>query len=113
MVDSAYALYLQSPERLYVATDATISARWPGALSRKMDVSSCLATEADAISEATRQLAFVGGPLVQDRAIIRGIIDVAAYRGRCVTMQGAVLFVLGGDVDHGTGVSNLNVLRRM
>ena len=112
MVDSDYALYLQSPERLVTLSDAVMAARW-GSFARTVEVSSCLTTEANALAEAARQQAFLGGPLVEDLVTLRGALDVAALRGRAVTIDGAVVFVLGGDVDHSTAISHLNILRRL
>ena len=111
-VDSAFALYLQSAERIYVAVDAPLTARW-GGLARTYEASSCLSNEADAIAEAGRQIAFMGGPLTEDLVTVAGVLDVAAYRGRCITVAGIVLFVLGGDCDQATAITHFNVLRRL
>lgn len=112
MPDSAYALYLQSPERLAVLSDALLIARW-GALARTLETTSCLSIEVDALAETARRQAFIGGPLGEDLATVIGAYDVAALRGRCISLDGVIVFVLGGDVDHSTGVSHLNILRRL
>lgn len=112
MTDSAYALYLQSPERLFVSTDATLATRW-GDLARSVETSSCLTTETDANNEALRELAFLGGPLAREAAIVAGIYPSASYRGRCVTIDGSVMFVLGANPDHAGGFTRFDVLRRL
>ncbi len=112
MVDSAYALWLQSAERTTPSTDATLDARW-GALARTAEVSSPLSTEAGANNEAPRVIAFLGGPLALERVIVAGVVDIPALRGRCVSIEGVVLFVLGGYRDHATGTSELVILRRL
>jgi hypothetical protein len=111
MPDSAYALYLQSPERTITRSDAALVARW-GDLARTADVKSALALEADAQAEADRQLAFRGGPLEEHQAIINDVLSVSALQGRCITLDGVLSFVLGGDINHGNGTTVLSILRK-
>ena len=112
LIDSAYALYLQSQERIAVITDAPLAARW-GAIAASVSASSCLTVEADANAEAARQIAFIGGPIAEDVAMISKLVDGAALRGRTITLDGQIVFVLGSGVDHASGVSTLNILRRL
>lgn len=112
MPDSAYALYLQSAERLAVANDPTLAARW-GAQARTREISSCLATEAGANAVAAAIGAFVGGPLTQEQVLVNGVLDVAAYRGRCHAFGSVTMFVLGGDTDHERGVTIFACLRKL
>lgn len=112
MPDSAYALYLQSPERVAVVTDASLAARW-GALARTREISSCLATEAGANAVAAAIGGFLGGPLAQESVLVSGVFDVAAYRGRCHAFTGVTMFVLGGDVDRERGVTTFVCLRKL
>jgi hypothetical protein len=112
MPDSAYALYLQSPERIATFTDATLAARW-GALARTREISSSLATEAGANAVAAAIGAFLGGPLSQEVVTVKGVFDVAAYRGRCHAFNGVTMFVLGGDSDRDRGVTTFSCLRKL
>ena len=121
MVDSAYAEWLQQGERQSLVTDAALAGRW-GALGETREVSSAFDVEASAIAEANRQLAFYGSPLVQENVIVRGVLDIAAIRGRVWTVTiaaspayagGVDVFVLGGSPDHGVGSTTLFVLRRL
>ncbi len=111
MVDSGFALYLQSAERVATAVDAPHAAAW-GALVRTLALSSGIANEADAIVEAGRALAFVKGPLAEVRETIAGKVDISAIKGRVVTVDGIAVFVLGGGYDRATNVSVIDGLRR-
>jgi hypothetical protein len=121
MPDSAYAEWLQQPERTFVNEDAAQTTKW-GALGRRWTASSCLASEAAASAEAARVIAFAKGPLVEERVTIAGRLDVATVRGRIITITqaadpayaaGADVFCLGGDCDHGSGITHFDVLRRL
>lgn len=121
MVDPAYAEWLQAPARTAVQTDAALVARW-GARAGTAEVNCAFDSEADALAEAARQIAFFGGPLVEETATINGLVDINAVRGRAITLTlsgdpvfgaGVTVFVLGGVPDEATGVTTLYVLRRL
>lgn len=121
MVDSAYAEWLQLAERSLVNEDAAQTAKW-GSLAESWTASSAFTTEAAASAEAGRVMSFVKGPLVEDRVTVAGRHDVAAVRGRVISVSlggdaaygnGLDVFCLGGDCDHGTGVTHFDVLRRL
>ena len=121
MVDSAYAEWLQKPERIIPREDAALAARW-GDRGESVSTSCALDYEADAIAEADRQLAFKGGPLVEDAVIVSKLLDLAVYRGRVWTITiladdiyggGIDVFVTGGEVLQATGLTTLYVLRRL
>jgi hypothetical protein len=121
MTDSAYAEWLQLPERTATNEDTAQTSKW-GALARVWTASSCFAGEGAAAAEAARVLAFANGPLVEERVTIAGRVDVAAVRGRVITITqaadpayaaGADVFCLGGDCDHGSGITHFDVLRRL
>ena len=112
MVDSAYALYLQSAERIATASSAPQSAKW-GALARAISVSSPFASEAAANAEAARRLAFFAGPLSTISFTIGKVVLISAIKGKVVTIDGVQIFVLGGDADRSTGISHIVGLRRV
>lgn len=121
MPDSAYAEWLQVAERTVTRQDVAQTNKW-GTLSETWTGSSAYTDEASALAEADRVLAFVQGPLVEERLTIGGRFDVSASRGRTVLVtlagdpdygNGAEVFCLGGDCDHGLGITHLDVLRRL
>ena len=112
MTDSAQSLWLQSPERLTQVSDPVWASRW-AALALTWTGSSCFSDEAPALAEATRQLDFVKGPLVEDLVTLVGIIQIGTLRGRCISVDGETMFLLGGSVDHAAGTSQLQVLRKL
>jgi hypothetical protein len=121
MADTAFAEWLQSPERLVNAEDTALAARW-GDLALVRAVSSTFDIEAAAIDEANRQLAFKGGPLVEEEIVVPKKINIASVRGRVRTIKiagdpdyapGLDVFIIGGELVHGTGITKLFVLRRL
>jgi hypothetical protein len=112
VADSAQSLWLQSAERLTESVDAVSAARW-GSLAQTWFASSSLVLEAPAIAEALRQLDFVKGPLVFDKVELASVVEMDAFRGRCVSVDGKTCFLLGGSVDHVGGVTTLDVLRKL
>lgn len=121
MVDSAFAEWLQVPARTLVQTDAVLTARW-GQRAGAAEVDCAFDSEADGTSEGARQLAFYGGPLVEETAAVAGVVDLNSVRGKTVTLTvagdpvfgaGVVVFVLGGVADQATGITTLYVLRRL
>lgn len=117
-VDPVYAQWLQSEGMWAVSTDAMLSARW-GASVQTSERMTTLAEKADADAEAARQIAFMGGPLVPDEVILRGAW--AGYLGQVITVTidrlgydaGVDVFVLRAEDDWSTGISRVNVLRRL
>lgn len=112
MVDSAYALYLQSSERIATTSDAAQTAKW-GALARQISLSSGIALEADANACSALILAFYAGPLALVNETIIGVIDIATIKGRVITVNGSERFVLGGGADESTGITVLECLRKL
>ena len=111
MADSGYALYLQSAERLAESADPAHAAAWAG-FDRQILISSGIAGEADAGTEAARALAFFKGPLVEVKEIFGTRIDVHSLKGKCVTINGHLTFVLGGGEDQASGTSYIEGLRK-
>lgn len=121
MADSATAEWLQLPERTLTSEDAAQTTKW-GGLAESWTGSSAFADEPPAQAEALRVLAFVKGPLVEERITVAGKTDIATLRGRVITVTlagdavyagGVSVFCLGGDCDHGSGVTHFDVLRRL
>jgi hypothetical protein len=121
MTDSAYAEWLQSPERLVSVEDAALTGRW-GDLAFARTASSAFDTEAAAIAEANRQILFKGGPLVEEEITVPKKINIASVRGRMRSIKiagdpdygvGLSVFIIGGELVHGTGITKLFVLRRL
>jgi hypothetical protein len=121
MVDSAQAEWLQSPARLTDVTHAVLTARW-GALAGTTTATSAIADETDALLEGGRQLAFLSGPLVEERIAIGALLPIDQLRGVCHSItvagdpdyaDGLTVYVLGGGRDHSNGTSYLDVLRRL
>jgi hypothetical protein len=121
VVDSAQAEWLQSPARLTDVTDVAFSARW-GVLAGTATATSAIAAEADAIVEGGRHLAFVAGPIVEERVFVGGLLPIDELRGACHSITvagdpnyqgGAMVYVLGGGRDYSVGTSYLDVLRRL
>lgn len=111
MIDSGFALYLQSAEKIADASDAGHAAIW-GALARSLSISSGIAVEADANLEAQNILNFFKGPLVEVKEVIGKIIDIAAIKGKIVTINAIPTFVLGGGADDESGNSYIEGIRR-
>ena len=117
-VDPLFAQWLQEDALKAVVTDATLAARWgdSGAETERLVFHALLG---DAQAEATRQLAFLGGPLVEEVHNIRG--ECRGYIGQVVTLTvdqlgydaGLDVFVIGAQDDLATGLSVVNVLRRL
>jgi hypothetical protein len=111
VVDSGFALYLQSAEKVADASDDGHAAIW-GALARSLSMSSGIATEADAILEAQNVLNFFKGPLIEVKEVIGKIIDISAIKGKVLTINGIATFVLGGGADDASGTSYIEGIRR-
>lgn len=121
MVDSAQAEWLQSSARLTDVTHAAATSRW-GALASTVTATSAIVAEPDALIEGGRQVAFLAGPLVEERITFGSILPIDQLRGTCHSITvtgdsdyqgGATVYVLGGGRDHSNGTSYLDVLRRL
>lgn len=115
-VDAGFAAWLQS-EALFVArSDATLAARW-GTKAVESEGMTPLALRADVEAEADRQLEFLGGPLVRDTHLVKGLRRDLI--GRVVTITGDRLgytaagkpcFVVGVEEIDGAEMSRLTVI---
>lgn len=117
-VDAAIVEWLKQGALFASATDAGVGAAW-GADASETEIVSPLALEADAAAEATRQQAFLEGPLVVE------VHDVPGLRsdlfGRPVTIvanrlgydAGVVVFVIGVEEQERVERTRLTVLRRL
>lgn len=117
-VDPLFAQWLMASASYAVAQDAAGLATW-AATGRASERETTLATEADARTEAARQLAFLSGPLALDEHWLTG--QWADTLGQVITITGDRLgyvdgvdvFVLGARDDLATGTSRVSVLRRL
>lgn len=119
-VDPIYAQWLMANGLWQVSTDATINARW-GATALTTERVTTIATEADAATEAARQIAFLGGsgPLAIEEHELVG--EWAAYLGQAITLTidrlgydaGLAVFVIGALDNRATGTSTVTVIRRL
>lgn len=117
-VDPVFAQWLMDPARFHVAEDAALKARW-GETAETSERVTTIAVKADAEAEADRQLAFMGGPLVEDEHLLIG--QWAEYLGRVITLSidrlgydaGIDVFVVAVEDDRATGTSRVRVLRRL
>lgn len=121
MVDIAYSEWLQSTERTLDRLDTAAKAKW-GSRGRTMLLSGHLTTAASAIARGDAIMAFAKYPTVEEEIIVPQILDLNALRGKTASITisndpnysaGVSVFVLGGGVDHGQGVTALTVLRRL
>lgn len=116
-VDAGLAAWLKSPALYVVQTDATLATKW-GDRAGTSEYISPFAIKADAIAEATRQIAFLGGPLFKDEHTVAGLQSKLV--GQCVTLvgdryayaAGAAVFVLRAQESETTDTTTLTVLRR-
>lgn len=118
VVDSAYAQWLMTDALRTARDTAAVRARW-GESAIATERVTGIATLADAVVEADRQLAFLArGPFAVDVHQIVGT-GWLAMLARVVTLSidqlgydaGVDVFVLEAEVSHSTGTSNVTVLR--
>lgn len=117
-VDPVFAQWLQGDGLWVVKEDAAAVARW-GDRAITAERMTSIATKAGAEAEATRQLAFLGGPHVIDVHELAG--EWRSKRGQMITITGPYLgydagidvFMLGAEDDLATGLSSVTVLRRL
>lgn len=118
VTDPLFAQWLMSECLYSVQTNAALASRW-GDTALTTERVTTIANQNDAITEATRQLAFLGGPLVSDEHLLKG--EFGDYIGRVITITGTDLgydagldvFVIGAQDDPGAGTSRVTVLRRL
>lgn len=117
-VDPGFARWLKEGIIYAPAEDGAIGAAW-GDLARSTDVGSPFATPGGAAAEASRQLAFLKGPLVIDEHLIAG--SRYDLLGRAVTLTadrlgydaGVTVFVVGAEELDDTDQTKLTVVRRL
>jgi hypothetical protein len=118
LVDPVFAQWLQEDALKSVTTDAALAARWgDGAITTERLVPHALLGEAQ--TEAARQLAFLGGPLVEEQHTVSG--EMRGYLGQVINLTiaqlgydaGVDVFVIGVQDNLQAGVSTINVLRRL
>lgn len=113
-IDPGYAIALKN-DALYLRAP-TSSAAWAAQSNEKKSISP-LASHDDAAAEALRQAEFMGGPMVRDRAIVKGAR--ADLIGRPILLgapglgyeAGAACFVIGAQ--EGDSETTLTVVRRL
>jgi hypothetical protein len=117
-IDPVYAQWLMGPGLWHVGSDAPLLARW-GDKAQVSERMTTLADKAEAVAEAARQIAFLGGPLVIDEHVLAG--SWGDRLGQVITITGDRLgytagigvFVIGAEDDRATGLSQVTVLRRL
>ena len=82
-VDPLYAQWLMAEALWQVFSDTTLATRW-GASAHLTSRGTTIATKADAIAEATRQIAFMGGPLAIEEHQLVGAWR--SYLARVITL---------------------------
>lgn len=114
-VDAATAEALKAPA-LYVTATPAGAAEW-GDLAVDSEIISPFALAADATNEATRQAAFLGGPLVQDTHLVAGARRdlfgefVRLTGDRLGYQNGAFAFVIGVTEAEDRTTTTLTVVR--
>lgn len=141
-VDPVFAQWLQDRALFHLEVDATLSARW-GDRAQTTERITPLALQADAEAEAARQIAFLGGPLVEDEhqligtwrdrlgqtisieglhlgyfdGTITGGGEEFTFGGDTFTLGGGgeatLCFVIAAQDDRASGLSRVSVLRRL
>lgn len=117
-VDPVFAQWLMDQARWQVSEDAVLKARW-GETAEISESVTTIAFKVDAEAETARQLAFLGGPLVEDEHLLVG--EWAAYLGQVITLTidklgydaGVDVFLISAEDDRSAGTSRIKVLRRL
>lgn len=121
-VDAGLAAWLKSEALLIAPVDTDIQAVWT---TKGVDtaITSAIAGRTDAIAEATRQLRFLGGPLVRDEHVVSGArhdligrrIKLRTYAVQSLgyTDDGVMCFVIGAVESDSGETTTLTVLRRL
>jgi hypothetical protein len=115
-VDAGFIAYLKS-EGLYTSAPSPNAAQWPK--GSEAVIMSPILTRANAVTEATRQAAFLGGPNAKDRVLVKGLRRDLI--GKCITVKnarlgyggvGAKVFVLGAQ-ENANRTTTLTVVKRL
>ncbi|OYY67410.1 hypothetical protein [Sphingomonas sp. 28-63-12] len=119
-VDPLFAQWLMDDGYRQVSNDATLRARW-GDKAQTTERLTTIAERADAVTEAARQIAFLGGsgPLVIEEHSLLG--EWAPYLGRVIALSidrlgydsGLNVFVIGAADEASSGTSTVTVVRRL
>lgn len=117
-IDPVYAQWLMADGLWQVQADATLTLRW-GIKALTTERMTTIATKADAVAEATRQLAFLGPVAAIDEHLLVGRWE--HLRGQVITLTidrlgyeaGADVFLLGAEDNEATGLSKVTVLKRL
>jgi hypothetical protein len=118
-VDPGFAKWLRAEALFAESTDATIVTNWA---SRAVvtEIITAIALSAGASTEAARQEALLGGPLVTDELSVKGLRSDLI--GQCVTIAsdrfdyggaGKACFVIGVAESSDVERSTLTILRRL
>lgn len=115
-IDSGLADWLKSPSLMTSA--AAAGTAW-GDRAVTIEQQSPIDLKAEAQTEAARIAAFMGGPLVKDRLLVKGrrrdlLHKVITATGTRLgyTLAGFVAFVIGV-AENGDGTTSLTVLRKL
>lgn len=120
MIDLSHAEWLQSESRI-AAVDIAGAAGW-GDVAQVLELASTVDASADANALAAQIAGFFPGALVEETVSIADILDVNDLTGKVLPIvsdahsaygAGPEVFILGGGVDHGSGITQLTVLRRL
>lgn len=110
---TARAQFLLQQDRFAITSNATMKTRW-GADAGDVRQPTALALQADADTEATRQLALFGTPIARDVVTIkgrhRGLVGRTvrvAYNGRLGVADTADLFISSAEIDDSGGTTTL------
>ncbi len=116
--ETLFTEWLMDDALFHVERDAVREARW-GDDAIETERMTVLASKSGAIEEGQRQLAFLGGPLVEERHVVKG--KLRPYLGKVITVTiadlgydaGLDVFLLSAVDDILTGFSQITVLRRL
>ncbi len=117
-VDPVFAQWLQADGLWQVTKHGAVEAAW-GVVARTTARMTTLATRADVVAEAGRQLAFLGVPLAIDEHVMVGVLG--PYLGTVITVigdrlgydAGVDVFIIGAEDDRSTGLSRVTVIRKL
>jgi len=120
-VDAGLAAWLKADALYVAAADASIATTW-GTKATETTIISPIALEADADTEAARQLRFFEGPLVADQHIVKGlrhdlIGKLIRVKTRAVQALGydtaQFVFVIAAAESDTSDTTTLTVLKRL
>lgn len=115
-VDGGLAAWLKSPALVAVAAPGGVA--WSSAQAVAVEFTSPNDVRADALTEAARTAALLGGPNVKDRVIVKGRRRDLLFK--CVTIANSRLGYAGGKrvfvlgvAENGNNTTTLTVLRKL